>query len=39
MHTEANARSRTGPSQVQCSSNGSLQQLIGETLAGRLAND
>lgn len=39
MHTDATARSRTSASQVQCSSNGSLQKLIGETLAARLENE
>lgn len=35
---DATARSSTSGSQVQCSSNGSLQKLIEETLVQRLAN-
>jgi hypothetical protein len=35
---DANARSSTSGSHVQCSSNGSLQKLIAESLVARLAN-
>lgn len=36
IQVQATARSRTSATRVRCSDNGSLQKLIGETLASRL---